>query len=167
MPEEIRSLVLLAATVATGLMAGLYFAFSCAVMPALRRVDDRTFVEVMRRVNTAILNGWFGLAFGGALVLGAVSVGLHRSGAARPALPWVIWGFVLYALSFLITLICNVPLNNQLADTGEPGTPDDPGRARRDFEPAWVRWNLIRTLLCTGALGCLGWALRTAALAVG
>ncbi|MER6824390.1 DUF1772 domain-containing protein, partial [Streptosporangium sp. NPDC000563] len=27
------------------------------------------------------------------------------------------------------------------------------------FEAAWVRWNLVRTLACVAAFGCLTWAL--------
>ena len=68
MVDSLRMLSLLAATLATGLMAGLYFAFSCAVMPGLARTDDRTFVAAMQWINVRILNGWFALAFGGAFV---------------------------------------------------------------------------------------------------
>ncbi|MDT7600077.1 MAG: hypothetical protein QOK26_2154, partial [Pseudonocardiales bacterium] len=34
----------MAATVTTGLMAGMFFAFSFSVMPGMARADDRTFV---------------------------------------------------------------------------------------------------------------------------
>ncbi|MGH1555264.1 hypothetical protein ACRAWF_35690 [Streptomyces sp. L7] len=37
-----------AATVATGLIAGAFYVFTCAVMPGLARSDDQVFVEVMR-----------------------------------------------------------------------------------------------------------------------
>ena len=36
--------VLVAATVASGLMAGTFYVFACAVMPALARSDDRVYV---------------------------------------------------------------------------------------------------------------------------
>jgi uncharacterized membrane protein len=39
---------LIAATITTGLIAGLFFAFACAVMPGLHRTEDRTFVDAMR-----------------------------------------------------------------------------------------------------------------------
>ncbi|MEU0601999.1 anthrone oxygenase family protein [Streptomyces sp. NPDC006393] len=162
MTGDLRSLVLLAATLTTGLMAGLYFAFSVAVMPGLARADDRTFIETMQRVNTAILNGWFTLAFGGALVLGVTAAVLHRSGQGRPALPWIIAGVVLYTASLVITMGFNVPLNNHLADAGTPAHIHDPAAVRERFETAWVHWNTARTLLTTGALGCLAWAMRTA-----
>lgn len=164
MSSDPRSLVLLSATLATGLMAGLYFAFSVAVMPALARTGDRTFIETMQRVNVAILNGWFTLAFGGALVLGVVAAVMHR-GEGRSALPWIIAGVVLYAASLVITVGCSVPLNDRLADAGAPARIHDPAAVRAQFESAWVHWNIARTLVTIGALGCLAWAMRAAATA--
>lgn len=167
MNGDIRSIVLLAATLTTGLMAGLYFAFSVAVMPGLARASDRTFVETMQRVNVAILNGWFSLAFAGALVLGVVSVALHWRGEGRPALPWIIAGVVLYAASLVITMGLNVPLNNQLANAGDPARIRDLAAVREKFETTWVHWTVARTLTSTAALGCLAWAMRTAVRASG
>ncbi|MFQ6143822.1 DUF1772 domain-containing protein [Streptomyces seoulensis] len=158
----IRGVVLLAATVLTGVMAGIYFAFSVAVMPGLGRSDARTFVEAMRRINEAIQNGWFGLAFGGALVLGLVAAFQHRHGEGRPALPWIIAGVVLYVISLLITVGFSVPLNNQLAAAGSPGTVHDLAAIRARFEATWVRWNVARTLVTTASLCCLAWAIRVA-----
>lgn len=160
MSGDIRSLVLLAATLATGLMAGLYFAFSVAVMPGLGKSDDRTLVEAMQRINVAILNGWFSLAFGGALVLGGIAAALHWRGEARAALPWIIAGVVLYAASLVITMGFSVPLNDKLAAAGDPGRIRDLAAVRADFESAWLRWNAARVLTCTAAMGCLAWALR-------
>ncbi|MFF6960620.1 MULTISPECIES: anthrone oxygenase family protein [unclassified Streptomyces] len=160
MSGDIRSLVLLAATLATGLMAGLYFAFSVAVMPGLAASDDRTFVEAMQRVNVAILNGWFSLAFGGALVLGGIAAALHWRGDGRPALPWIIAGVALYAASLVVTMGFNVPLNDKLAAAGDPSKIRDLAAVREQFESAWLRWNVARVLTTTAALGCLAWALR-------
>jgi uncharacterized membrane protein len=160
MSGDIRSLVLLAATLATGLMAGLYFAFSVAVMPGLGASDDRTFIEAVQRVNVAILNGWFSLAFGGALVLGAIAAALHWRGDGRPALPWIIAGVALYAASLVVTMGFNVPLNDKLAAAGDPARIPDPAAVREQFESAWLRWNVARVLTTTAALGCLAWALR-------
>ena len=54
----VRIAVLLAATITNGWITGLFYAYSISVMPALRRADAAVFVEVMQRINTAILNGW-------------------------------------------------------------------------------------------------------------
>ena len=55
----LREAVLAEATLVTGLVAGLSFAYSCSVMPGLAATDDRTFVGTMQSINRRILNGWF------------------------------------------------------------------------------------------------------------
>lgn len=147
---------LTAAVVAAGLMAGLFAAFSYAVMPGLAKAGDAVFVESMQRINVAILNGWFGVSFGGALVFAGLAAGLHLAADRRAALPWIVAGLVLYGLMLGITFAVSVPLNDALEAAGRT----DPAAARQAFEDAWVRWNLVRTVCCLAAFGCLSWALR-------
>jgi uncharacterized membrane protein len=154
-----RGATLIGATLATGLVAGLLYSFTIAVMPALRRSSDRTFVETMQRINVAILNGWFALAFGGALVLTILAGVLHVSAGTRSVLPWIVAGAVLYLTVLVITMRANVPLNDQLDAAGPPDRIPDLAAVRSGFEDAWVRWNVARTLTCTAAFGCLSWAL--------
>jgi uncharacterized membrane protein len=143
--------VLVAAVITNGLMAGLFAAYSYAVMPGLGRAGDRTFVEAMQQTNAAILNGWFGICFGGAVLFAAAAVLLHLG---RPGLSWIVAGLVLYVAVLVVTFRVNVPLNDALAAAGP-----DPASARSAFEGAWVRWNVVRAVLSTGAFGCLTWAL--------
>ena len=152
-----RTLTLFAATIATGLMAGLFFAYANSVMPALRRADDRTLVTTMQRINVAIINGWFLLVFLGAMVLCALAVVLHLGEGA--VLPWAIAGLVLYGLTLVITFGFNIPLNNQLDAAGDPSTIADLPAVRASFEAAWVRWNLARTATSLAAFLSLATAL--------
>ena len=85
--ETVRDVSLVATLVTTGLMAGVYAAFSIAVMPGLARTDDRTYVHAMRGTNIAILNGWFAIIFGGPLLFGAVAAG-SRSASPRTSAGW-------------------------------------------------------------------------------
>ena len=55
----------------------------------------------------------------------------------------------LYVVTLLVTAIVSVPLNN-LLDSTEPV--ED---ARALFERRWVRWNAVRTVVCTLAFGAL------------
>lgn len=143
---------LVAGTVTTGMMAGLFGAFSYAVMPGLARTDDATFVQAMQRINVAILNGWFGTCFGGALVLTALAAVLLRG---RPEQRWVLAGLVLYVVVLVVTFAVNVPLNDRLAAAGGTGA----AAAREAFETVWVRWNVVRAGASLAAFGCLSWAL--------
>ena len=82
------TVVLVAALVAAGLIAGLFYAYACSVLPGLARGDDKTFVEGMRGINVAIINPVFMLTFLGAPLLAGVAVFLHFG---SPSLPWVAW----------------------------------------------------------------------------
>jgi uncharacterized membrane protein len=145
--------MLIAATIVTGLVAGLLFGFACAVMPGLRRIDDVAFVEVMQSINRRILNGWFLLCFVGAPLLTVAALAFDVIGDRTRVLP-IAAAVLLTALSYLITAAVNVPLNNALN-----ANPVDPARARAMFESRWVRWHIARTLASTAAFGSLVWAL--------
>ena len=67
--EALPTTLLISATVASGLVAGLLYGFACAVMPGLKEVDDRAFVGAMQSINRRILNGWFLLTFVGSPML--------------------------------------------------------------------------------------------------
>lgn len=155
MLETWQGITLVAATLLTGLMAGLYFAFSIAVMPGLGACDDRTFTAAMRSVNRKILNGWFGLAFAGAPLSILLAGALHLGGDATSVVFWTLAAFLLYAATVAFTFRVNVPLNDELEAADE----EDTAAVRRRFEKRWVRWNHARTWLNTAALGCLAWAL--------
>ncbi|MCZ0988925.1 DUF1772 domain-containing protein [Streptomyces diastatochromogenes] len=142
--------VLGAATIAMGLIAGVFYIFACAVMPALARSDDRTYVEVMRNINVVIQNPVFFLGFMGALALTAVSAWQLRGAACAR---WVWAALAAYALVFLVTMAFNIPLNNALAAKGDPST------LRKHFEGPWVAWNVVRAVGSTVALGLLTRAL--------
>jgi uncharacterized membrane protein len=155
----LRGASVIAATLTVGLTAGLFFAFFYAVMPGLANTDDRGFVSAMQRINVAILNGWLALCFGGALVFTALAVALHLGRDARPVLPWLVAGLVLYAAAFAITMTLNVPLNNALDAAGDPDRITDLAAVRERFEGPWVRWNTLRAFVNIAAFGCLTWAL--------
>lgn len=158
MMEALGVPTLLAATVSMGLIAGLFYAFSCAVMVGLQRADDRTLVGAMQSIN-ANLSGWFAISFLGAPVLPAATAALHLGDDSQPVLVWIVAALVLYATTFVITIAVNVPLNNALAAAGEPDSVADLARVRQRFEAKWVRWNIARALTSTAAFGCLTYAL--------
>ncbi|MGW5558936.1 anthrone oxygenase family protein [Micromonospora sp. NPDC003944] len=150
---------LFAATLTTGLTAGLFAAFAYAVMPGLARTDDRTLVLAMRRINESILNGWFAVCFGGALLFTLLAAALHLGAGRRAVLPWVVAALVLYLVVLGVTAVVNVPLNNVLARAGDVDDAADLAALRTRFEVTWVRGNVVRAVASTGAFGLLAWAL--------
>lgn len=159
------STLLIAATIATGLVTGLLYGFSCAVLPGLRQVDDATFVEVFRAINGRIINGWFLLTFLGSPVL-IVTTGIAQflTGGPQPWLPMAA-AAVSTVISSAITGAVNVPLNNALesdanavARTGTVRAVDSTA-IRTRFETRWSRANVARTVASTAAFGALTWAI--------
>lgn len=153
--RDSAGLVLVLATVATGLIAGVYYAFACAVTLGLGRTTDRVYIEVTRRINESIENPVFFASFFGALVLGAVAVVQQRRRGRSAATRWAVAALACYLLGFLITIGANVPLNEQLAAGGPVSHLADPAAFRHRFETPWIVWNILRTLVSTAAVGCL------------
>lgn len=149
--------VLAAATVVTGLIAGVYYAFACSVMLGLGASSDRTFIEAMQNINKKIENPVFFLTFFGALVLSAWALRTFRHD--RRLRLWIAAGLALYAIGLLTTMAVNVPLNNQLAAAGNPARITDPAAVRARFEDTWNLWNITRAVLSAGAAVCLARAL--------
>jgi uncharacterized membrane protein len=144
--------VLVAATMTTGLMAGVFALFANTIMPALRRTDDRTFVTAFQTIDRSIVNPLFLSCFLGALVLIGLA-GLLHLGSGR--LPWIITAFVLYLATVVITMVVNVPRNDAIKAAGDPDR-IDLAQTRRAFDEArWSRWNLIRVAASIVAFGLL------------
>ena len=76
-------IVLGAAVIAMGLLAGLFYFSSIAVMPALTAADDRTLVDAMQQMIDKIENPAFFLVLLGAPALAAVAL-VRRVAPARP-----------------------------------------------------------------------------------
>jgi uncharacterized membrane protein len=160
MLDVLRGFTLLAATMTTGLMAGVFCHYANAVMPGLGRTDDRTFVGAFQSIDRAIINPLFLATLLGALLLTAAAVALHLGGDGRSVLPWTVAALVLYLALFVVTIRINVPLNDALKAAGDPDRIADLAAVRERFDEArWVRWNLFRAVACTVAFGCLAWAL--------
>ena len=144
--------LLLVTAVLTGLMAGLFYAWSCSVMPGFARLADREFVAAMRAANRAILNPVFFAAFFGAPLALIAATAINYGAGARFAL--LLAATIVYlAGNFAVTSIGNVPLNNRL-DAFEPASATDAevAAARRNFERRWGLLNHVRAVASTIAL---------------
>ena len=141
-----------AATVATGLMAGVYFIYAVAIMPGLRRLGDSVFVAAFQATDRAIISPIFLVAFFAPTVLCGVAAFTERG---EPGYRWIVASLVLNAGIVLITMTINVPLNDTLKARGDV-TGAEATAARQAFsEGRWVAWNWFRTVANLGALVCL------------
>lgn len=144
-----RTSLLQVASAGTGLVAGIFVAFTIAVMPALHSADARTFVIVMQRINVSIVNPLFLLLFLGSPVILGIGAFLTEQAQGRR---WALVAAGLSVLALAVTFAINVPLNDRLAAAGSA----DPVSARDKFEHAWNFANVARTILMTGSFAaCL------------
>ena len=154
----IEGAFLIAATIAMGIAAGVYQLYTFAIMPGLRRTDDRTFVAAFQQIDTAIVGPYLLVFFIGPLGL-AVAAGalLLDADGAGPAL--IAAAVAIQLVMAAITLRVNVPLNNDIKAAGHPDRIGDMAAVRRRFnEKRWVRANNVRAVAATLAFGLLVWA---------
>lgn len=157
MTEALRGLALLAATLTSGLGAGVFLLYAHTIMPGLGATDDRTFVTAFAALDRAILNPWFLLGgFFGPLAFGGLAVVL---GLGRPGLVVIAVAVGLWAVAVVTTLAVHLPLNDGLKAAVAGGV-DDLATVRAAFaETRWRAWNLVRVGLTLSAFGLLAWAL--------
>jgi uncharacterized membrane protein len=153
----ILQLITLLSLLGSGLMAGLFFAYSNSVMPALARMPGPQGIAAMNHVNVVILNPLFLSVFMGTAVLALLLIVAAFLGwTAKPA--WIVIGSVLYlAGNIAITMGINVPMNNALAAAGS----DAPNSAAlwASYLDRWVFWNHVRAAACTASLAAFAMAL--------
>jgi uncharacterized membrane protein len=149
----VRRLTLVAATIATGLAAGFFYAYHVSVTRGHALVGDRAYVEAMQAINATVRNVEFALSFFGAVILGVAALAL-RAGRWRSVTTWLVaGGVVLYLAAFLITMTVNVPMNEDLATVALSAA--DLAAVRADYEPAWNQANAVRTGLSVAAFALL------------
>lgn len=126
-----------------GLLAGLYFAFSVFIMSALDRLGAAAGAAAMNSINAVILRSLFMPVF---LLTSLASLVLAAIGVLRwsePGAGLLIAGGLCYFVGmFVVTMACNVPLNNRL----QSSQASDVEANWRRYVISWTRWNHVRTL---------------------
>lgn len=128
------------AALGSGLIAGMFYIFSTAIMKAFGRLPATEGIAAMNSINVAIINPMFLGVFMGT---GAICAVLAISSILRWQLSgsgYLLAGAALYIIGCLfVTMIFNVPLNNALA--AAPADTDLWAKYLAD----WTFWNHVRT----------------------
>ena len=150
----------LVSAIGGGLVAGLFFAFSACVMTALgRRLPAAHGIAAMQAINVAILNPVFLLLFVGTTA-SSVLLAVTAPFGDEPGAIWRLVGGVLFVVgAFLVTVVCNVPLNDALAKVDPVSS--EGARVWERYLARWTAWNHVRTLAAGGAATILTLALRS------
>jgi uncharacterized membrane protein len=127
-----------------GLNAGVFFAFSSFVMPALARLAPSQGIAAMKSINVFAVTPVFMTAlFGTAVACLLVSV-WPLSISPGPGAPYLLLGAASYLVgTVLVTIVFNVPRNNALARLDPSDA--DAGRLWSTYVSVWTGWNHVRT----------------------
>jgi uncharacterized membrane protein len=154
--------LLFAATLATalgcGLVAGVLFAFSSFVMPALARLEPAQGIAAMQAINVMAVTAAFMLAFCGTAAGCAALIVVAVVQWHEPYAVYLVVGSVLYLLgAFGLTRGYHVPRNDAL-DAVDPHAPDAAVHWAR-YRADWTRWNHVRAAAALAAAASLTGAL--------
>ena len=133
------------AALSSGLMAGVYFAFSGFIMGAFAKLETSKGIAAMNAINETILRSFFMPIFFGSSIVSVVLiiVALSQWGKTGSEL-MLIAGITYFVGMFLCTAIFNVPLNNVLAGLDENSTNDQ--EVWSHYLKTWTKWNHLRTV---------------------
>jgi uncharacterized membrane protein len=140
----------LAAALGSGLIAGVFFAFSSFVMKALARIPAAHGIAAMQQINVTVINPWFMAVFVGTALVGLILAVLALVGWHRPGGAWLVAGALLYVVgTFGVTMVFNVPRNDALAAV-DPASAGG-GAVWAGYVPGWTVWNTVRTVASLAA----------------
>ncbi len=151
--------LVVAAAVASGLVAGVFAAFSSFVMRALGGLPAGAGAAAMRAVNVAAVRPPLMTALFGAAVLDAVAAaGVLADGQVDRSGALVLAGAGAYLAGVVgVTVAANVPLNDRLA-AAAPGSVEE-AAVWADYTRRWTRWNTVRTVAGVVAAAALAGSL--------
>jgi len=140
------------AILSSGLMAGVYFAFSGFIMKAFGKIETTQAIAAMNAINETILRSLFMPVFFGSSIISVlfIIVAFSQWSEAGSGLI-LIAGIVYFVGMFLCTVVFNVPLNNLLAELNK-----DSANAQKvwsHYLETWTKWNHLRTV--SSSLTCI------------
>jgi len=140
--------------VLTGLMAGIYFAFSVFIMKSLADLPALQAAQAMNKINDVIVNTLFlPVFFGSTLWYAGLVVWSFADWQGTRSL-LVIAAALFYLIGmFVVTAFGNVPLNNQLKLS--EASDAHLVHCWDNYLHRWTRLNHVRTLSCMASVALL------------
>jgi uncharacterized membrane protein len=141
----------LAAVVGSGLVGGVFFAFSNFVMKALGRLRPSEGAAAMQSINITVITPTFMTALFGMGLVSLVLIGWGLADLDEPYAGWLIAAGVIYVIGEIATTgAYHVPRNNALARV-DPES-EEGARVWSTYLVEWTRMNHVRTV--SGLAAC-------------
>jgi uncharacterized membrane protein len=146
------------AVLGTGMVAGVFLAFSSFVMAALARLPSGNGISAMQAINITVINPLFmTVLFGTAVLCVALLYFSFRGGLSAQSIV-MIAGAILYVVGCVgVTMVFNVPLNDALAGL-DPNIAEAATQWSAYLEN-WTFWNHVRCLASLAACAAFARAL--------
>jgi uncharacterized membrane protein len=133
---------------AYALLAGVFLAFSDFIMRSLAHTSGHGGVEAMQSINREVFRWVFMVLFIG---MAPVSLALAGYGAfyldGSAGQFFVLAGLVYLLGSFAVTVFCNVPMNERLAQM-DPTAEETRAYWTQIYLRRWTGWNTLRASAC-------------------
>lgn len=132
----------------TGLSAGLFLGWLISVIPGMKSLSSKNYLEAMQSINKAILNPIFFIIFFGPALLLCVSSLMQFKESINLSF-WMLCGAtIIYLVGTIgITIFGNVPLNEMLeAQPIQKLGLEELDKLRKSFEVPWNHFHAIRTV---------------------
>ncbi len=138
-------LVGITALLGSALVGGAFFAFSSFVMKALARMPSSEGIAAMQSINVVVINPSFLGAFMGTALLSLGVGGLAMAHWSDPSASYFLGGAIFYFVgTFLVTVVGNIPLNDQLAAVS--ATDSAAVKLWEHYLARWTMWNHVRSV---------------------
>jgi uncharacterized membrane protein len=145
MIERILLILAFTAAIGSGLVGGIFFAFSSFVMAALARLPPDQGAAAMNSINVTVLNPAFFLAFLGTGILCVVLAAGSFFVLGETNGKLILAASLIYIVGSIgVTMVFNVPLNDALANV-QANTPESVTLWSRYLDN-WTAWNHVRTV---------------------
>jgi uncharacterized membrane protein len=157
MPTSIR-ITTIVTVVASGVVAGIWFAFSTFVMQALNKAGPADGIVTMQAINKTVLRALPMIAmFGTAALCLWLGIWAVRSWGDSSAI-YLLGGAVLYIVgTVLVTGAGNEPLNHKMDKFHAHAA--DAAHNWNDFYTKWMAWNHVRLVTTVAATALFAVAL--------
>ena len=146
------------AAIGSGVVGGVFFAFSNFVMAALARLPVPQGIAAMNSINITVITPTFMTALFGTDLLCLVLIAAAIMGWSQSGSYWLLAGAVIYLIGNpIVTMVFNVPLNDALAAV-DPASADGVAVWANHLSQ-WVMWNHVRTITAIVSMACFIFAL--------
>jgi len=136
-------ILIFVAAIGSGIVGGICYGFSSFVMAALARLPAAHGAAAMNAINVTVITPSFMIAFMGTALVSLLLAGSSFVWWSQTGAKLTFAASLIYLVGcFGVTMVCNVPLNDRLADV----EPEDEEALWTHFLDRWTLWNHVRTV---------------------